>query len=64
MRAKMRTTSRFILPYEPQYTGHRTAEEPSKDIMGRLRHSQHDVEQEVASPSIAAEPAGEDEKIK
>lgn len=44
-------TAKFMLPYEPQYTGHRDAEKRRKEARDRLRR----VTREQVSPSIVPE---------
>jgi hypothetical protein len=44
-------TSKFILPYEPGYTGHWEAEKRRKETLAWLRQR----EREIAAPSIVPE---------
>lgn len=51
---------KFVLPYEPEYTGHReTKGQQQKSARDSLRRR----EREVASPGIVPEPMREDEKV-
>ncbi len=52
--------SKFVLPYEPQYTGHRDAKKQHKDVRDSLRRNPR----ETTSPSLVPEPAREDDKTK
>jgi hypothetical protein len=52
----MLKTSKFILPYEPGYTGHWEAEKRRKETREWLRQR----ELEIASPSIVPEPPERD----
>ncbi len=51
--------SKFMLPYEPQYAGHRDAKKQHKDARDRLRETR-----ETTSPHLVPEPAREDDKTK
>jgi hypothetical protein len=52
--------SKFMLPYEPQYAGHREAEKQHQETKEWLLRR----EREVAAPSIVPEHVREDEKVK
>jgi hypothetical protein len=52
--------SKFTLPYEPQYTGHREAQKQHQETKEWLLRR----ERGVASPPIVPEHAREDEKVK
>jgi hypothetical protein len=53
----MSTTSKFVLPYEPHYTGHREGEKQSKKMQDWRRRAAQET-----APSIVPEPAGEDQR--
>jgi hypothetical protein len=55
-----RTMSKFTLPYEPEYTGHRDAQKQHQETKEWLLRR----EREVASPPIVPEHARQDEKVK
>jgi hypothetical protein len=46
--------SGIVLPYEPQYVGHRTAEERRKAVSEWLRQREHELD-EHHSPSVVPE---------
>lgn len=50
----------IVLPYEPQYVGHRDAEQRRKAVSEWLQRRQREVDEHVA-PSVVPEqpPAGE-----
>lgn len=56
----MLAMSKIVLPYEPQYVGHREAEERRRETKDWLRHREHELGER--SPSIVPEHAAEREK--
>jgi hypothetical protein len=48
--------SKIVLPYEPQYVGHRDAEERRKAVSEWLRLREREVD-EHPSPSVVPDPA-------
>ena len=53
--------SGIVLPYEPQYVGHRDAEERRKAVSEWLRQREQEVD-EHPSPSVVPEPTASDPK--
>ena len=53
----MVVASKIVLPYEPQYVGHRDAEERRKAVSEWLREREREVD-EHPSPSVVPDPAG------
>ena len=48
---------KIVLPYEPQYVGHRDAEERRKAVSEWLRQRERALD-EHPSPSVVPDPAG------
>jgi glutamine amidotransferase-like uncharacterized protein len=57
----MVVASGIVLPYEPQYVGHRNAEERRKAVSEWLRQRERELD-EHPSPSVVPEPASPDRK--
>lgn len=57
----MVAASRIVLPYEPQYVGHRDAEERRKAVSKWLQQRERELD-EHPSPSVVPEPAAPDRK--
>ncbi len=57
----MAVASKIVLPYEPQYVGHRDAEERRKAVSEWLRQREREVD-EHPSPSVVPEPTASDRK--
>ncbi len=53
----MAVASKIVLPYEPEYVGHRDAEERRKAVSEWLRQREREVD-EHPSPSVVPDPAG------
>lgn len=62
--------SKFVLPYEPQYTGHRDAKSQQKDARDRQRRQRRETElcgtesREAGSPALVPEPVRENHRTK
>ena len=50
--------SRIVLPYEPQYVGHRSAEERRKAVSEWLRQRERALDEHHAPPVVPEEPPG------
>jgi hypothetical protein len=59
--AMVAASSKIVLPYEPQYVGHRDAEERRKAVSEWLRQREREVD-EHPSPSVVPDPAGSSQK--
>lgn len=57
----MAVASKIVLPYEPQYVGHRDAEERRKAVSEWLRQRERELD-EHPSPSVVPELAASDRK--
>jgi hypothetical protein len=53
--------SGIVLPYEPQYVGHRSAEERRKAVADWLRQRERELNEHHA-PSVVPEPPAADRK--
>jgi len=53
--------SGIVLPYEPQYVGHRDAEERRKAVSEWLRRRERELD-EHQSPSVVPEPSSAQDK--
>jgi hypothetical protein len=54
--SSMVVASKIVLPYEPQYVGHRDAEERRKVVSEWLQEREREVD-EHPSPSVVPDPA-------
>lgn len=54
--------SGIVLPYEPQFVGHRTAEERRKAVSEWLRQREREVDEHPA-PSVVPEQPPTDDKV-
>jgi hypothetical protein len=52
---RMVVASKIVLPYEPQYVGHRDAEERRKAVSEWLRRRERELD-EHHSPSVVPDP--------
>ena len=59
----MVVASKIVLPYEPQYVGHRDAEERRKAVSEWLRQRKRELD-EHPSPSVVPDPAGPGQRNK
>jgi hypothetical protein len=59
----MLSTSKIVLPYEPQYTGHREAEKRRKQTREWLRRRERELAERHLAPSIVPEHAREHEEV-
>jgi hypothetical protein len=50
--------SRIVLPYEPQYVGHRSAEERRKAVSDWLRQRERELDEHHAPSVVPEAPAG------
>jgi hypothetical protein len=57
----MAVASKIVLPYEPQYVGHRDAEERRKAVSEWLRLRERELD-EHPSPSVVPDSAGSGHK--
>jgi hypothetical protein len=55
--------SRIVLPYEPEYVGHRSAEERRKAVSDWLRLRERELDKHHA-PSVVPEAAADDKPDK
>jgi hypothetical protein len=59
----MVVATKIVLPYEPQYVGHRDAEERRKAVSEWLRQREQELD-EHPSPSVVPDPAGPTKRTK
>ncbi|HUC51690.1 MAG TPA: hypothetical protein VMA30_20080 [Xanthobacteraceae bacterium] len=59
-----KSPSKFVLPYEPQYTRHREAEKQQQDARDWLRRRERETTSPAIVPELAPDHEREDQKAK